>query len=193
MHDNSKIIREDIVGNFEEKYNRPKVIKEEIVESFEKALEFKKMSLFRKIYLKFKFAFIDSRYKVKCFFQKIKYGFKCEESWSFYRFHSEWSAKRLIHMKENLKGHPATLENIQQWESILEKIIWSFQNIDQYPMPVKPKDFDERIKKTTYEDGSIGLENIDKRGSCYKNVEAFEERINEGLELFAKYYSDLWD
>jgi len=60
-------------------------------------------------------------------------------------------------------------------------------------MPVKPKDFDERIKKTTYEDGSIGLENIDKRGSCYKNVEAFEERINEGLELFAKYYSDLWD
>lgn len=71
----------------------------------------------------------------------------------------------------------------ERWSWILNEIIWAFEQLrddnwqDQY---IKFKDSDNLLN---YE-----LEHNDENG--YNN---HSERINNGLRLFGKYYTNLWD
>lgn len=91
-----------------------------------------------------------------------------------------------------------------QWEEIIDKMIWSFQQIvdDSYDskyhhghmkMGWKP------IEITNPSTGKVkkAYEMVDENPGehWYDHVghQLHEERIQEGLELFGKYYRNLWD
>jgi len=83
----------------------------------------------------------------------------------------------------------------KHWIEILDKMIWSFEQVldddweEQYWI-VKPEiDWDHMASKS-------GVKEIKwkVRGECdWKGRSEHLSRIEEGLELFGKYYQDLWD
>ena len=76
---------------------------------------------------------------------------------------------------------------------ILNKIIWSFENIDNEPTPKRPDDYDSRHTRTEYEDGSVSYEPFDKRKWDWSEAKEHAKKVQEGLDLYGKYYLSLWD
>lgn len=88
----------------------------------------------------------------------------------------------------------------KQWEEIMDKMIWSFEQItdrdrdskfhsgeiDFYFDPIK----DDNGKATFYE-MKRGPKDTHKFDSAAHK--AYYDRIQEGLDLFARYYMNLWD
>lgn len=97
-------------------------------------------------------------------------------------------------------------QGIKRWEEILDKMIWSFQQIaleeydNLYHHGTPKYDFVET-------DGPFPNPVTGKMEKTYRMVDTnpgehwydhvghmlHEERIQEGLELFGKYYRHLWD
>lgn len=96
-------------------------------------------------------------------------------------------------------------EGCKRWDDVMNKMIWSFQQLafinydDQYFHGESEFDFlktDIKIinpvsgkKENTYKVVHRGKDN------WYDNVghNLHDERIQEGLDLFAKYFRSLWD
>jgi hypothetical protein len=94
----------------------------------------------------------------------------------------------------------------KRWDEILDKMIWSFQQLvigdyadayhhgkgeydwikteKTYPNPVTGKD------EATYQ---MVDKNPDEHWYDFVGHRLHDERIQEGLELFGKYYRNLWD
>lgn len=94
------------------------------------------------------------------------------------------------------ENHPETyLEDIKKWDDILDKMIWSFQQLveNNYTELYYHGNPDVEFKKQT----SILVELVDlnPNGHWYDSEghALHEERIQEGLDLFGKYYRCLWD
>ena len=163
----------------------------------------------------------DFSFWVKNKYQQFRYGYSLYDAWDFKSRHAEWCIPRLKHLRDNHIGYPAQMEdesgeNIgldiqtvppaegeegkehfdkcsKKWEAILDKMTWSFENLDKHPNPIYPDDYDKSQKKTTYDDGSVSYEALDKRKPDYTPLEEHEKRVQEGLDLFAKHYQNLWD
>ena len=156
--------------------------------------------------------FHDITYWLRKKRQKWTTGFPHEESWDFKSALANWALPRLKHMKDNLHGYPSCLipeekwEEIsagkdhatnyplgmKEWNKILDKIIWSFENHDNEPSPTEPENYDSRCNMIKYDDGSTEYEHLDDRPWDWTECEAHDKKIQEGLDLFAKYYKDLW-
>ncbi len=76
----------------------------------------------------------------------------------------------LKQLKEDGHGYPAVLDSFEEWHEILDKMIWSFEQA-----------------KNGYE-GYYGL--ALNNNEEYK---AYMSRVQEGFDLFGKYYMSLWD
>lgn len=93
----------------------------------------------------------------------------------------------LKQLKATKHGYPVGLTE-KKWDAILDKMIWSFEQVvtgyeDSQFWIVKPElelDGSEVIWKV---EGKL-----DKRG-----MKRHHQKIDEGLELFGKYYRYLWD
>ena len=81
---------------------------------------------------------------------------------------------------------------MKEWNKILDKIIWSFENHGNEPMPTEPENYDSRCNMIKYDDGSTEYEHLDDRPWDWTEYEAHDKKVQEGLELFAKHYKDLW-
>jgi len=95
---------------------------------------------------------------------------------------------------------------VARWNEVLDKMIWSFQQLvlDDYETKYHhgtPK-FDWVKSDTQYTDPITGkTEDIYRMVDTNPNEHWYdieghklhEERIQEGLELFGKYYTKLWD
>ena len=161
--------------------------------------------------------FRDITYWLRKKRQKWTTGFPHEEFWDFKSALANWALPRLKHMKDNLHGYPSCLiseekweeisagkeivdegrnireeHGMKEWNKILDKIIWSFENHDNEPMPTKPENYDPRCKMTKYDDGSTEYEHLDDRPWDWTECEAHDKKVQEGLDLFAKHYKDLW-
>lgn len=97
-------------------------------------------------------------------------------------------------------------EKCKKWDEILDKMIWSFQQIaledvdDKYYHGVALFDWIKTdVKYPNPISGQMEetYQMVDKNPNdhWYDSVghRLHEERIREGLELFGKYYRDLWD
>ena len=102
----------------------------------------------------------------------------------------------LKQLKADKHGHPGDLTE-KQWDVIMDKMIWSFEQVVEfYPDSqfwlVKPElDWDAVCEVN--ENGLRGFKwkqegKLDKRGYTKHH-----KKIDEGLELFGKYYRALWD
>ena len=161
--------------------------------------------------------FHDITYWLRKKRQKWTTGFPHEESWDFKSALANWALPRLKHMKDNLHGYPTCLipeekweeisagkeivdegrnireeHGMKEWNKILDKIIWSFENHDNEPMPTEPENYDSRCNMIKYDDGSTEYEHLDDRPWDWTECEAHDKKVQEGLDLFAKHYKDLW-
>lgn len=92
----------------------------------------------------------------------------------------------------------------QEWENTLDKMIWSFQQIvdDSYDDKYHHGHIKFGWKPIVITNPTTGVveemyemvdENPDEHWYDYVGHQLHEERIQEGLELFGKYYRNLWD
>ena len=88
----------------------------------------------------------------------------------------------------------------QHWMEILDKMIWSFEQVleddweEQYWL-VKPEiDWDDLSDKDGFDEKGFKEIKWKVRGECdWKGRYEHQERITEGLKLFGFYFEDLWD
>lgn len=85
----------------------------------------------------------------------------------------------------------------KKWEEILDKMIWSFEQIlddswqDQYWSQKPILDLDEHPEDADSECKPLRWK---QKGICdWDGMRKHEMKINEGVELFGKHYRNLWD
>jgi len=126
------------------------------------------------------------------FKQRYKYGFPLKESWDFYHHCSKWIVPRLKELKNSKESRPFDL-TLEEWHTIIEKMIWSFEHIDDYVRPTYSNDYDFRYEATE-ENGIATFRSLNKTGVVdWSPVEEHNKRIQDGLDLFAKHFRSLWD
>jgi hypothetical protein len=94
----------------------------------------------------------------------------------------------------------------KRWEEIIDKMIWSFQQLvmDDYETQYShgTAEYDWVPSNTPFIDPHTGKpedtyrmvdKNPQEHWVDYEGLRMHEERIQEGLELFGKYYRHLWD
>jgi len=83
---------------------------------------------------------------------------------------------------------------IEKWEEVLDKIIWSFQQIAEDNYSNLYHHGEEQFSVKTNKEGNYELINLNPHGYWHdtEGHDLHESRIQEGLELFGKYYTTLW-
>ena len=170
-----------------------------------------KISWYQRVWWRFCWKYKAIEYWWRKKRQTWRTGFPHEQAWNFFSWHSETVLPRLKFLRNNLNGCPSEMfekdyddtseakrelaldKAFRKWEKTLDKMIWSFEHWEDTNDPIKPKDYDPRHKKTTYSDDSVGYEGLDDRKWDWTPCEKHKERTQEGLDLFAKYYLNLWD
>ena len=97
-------------------------------------------------------------------------------------------------------------EKIKEWDEILDKMIWSFQQLaledyDQqyhhgkakYDFVKTDKQFHNPMTGNLEDTFQMVDQNPNEHWYDYVGHQMHEERIQEGLELFGKYFRHLWD
>ena len=160
--------------------------------------------------------FHDITYWLRKKRQKWTTGFPHEESWDFKSALANWALPRLKYMKDNLHGYPSCLvpeekweeisagkeivdegrnireeHGMKEWNKILDKIIWSFENHDDEPLPTKPANHDPRCNMIKYDDASTEYQHLDDRPWDLTESKAHVKQVQEGIALFAKHSNDL--
>lgn len=147
---------------------------------------------YENIYYSFVRKVKDVKYFFRKIYQRIKYGFPLEQAWEFRSWHAEIVVPRLKYMRDHLTGHPFGLTR-EEWEAVLSQMIWSFENIDNYPSPIYSSDFDRRYEVIENEN-STTYKSMNKTGTIdCSPLEKHNKQIASGLNLFAEYYEALWD
>lgn len=146
-----------------------------------------------KVYYAIRRKFMDIRYSFRKARERLTHGFPLCEAWDFKSAHAKWCVPRLKHLRNNLNGHPTGLSSIEEWESILDKMIWSFEHHDDFVKPIYSDDYDHRLE-VTEENGMKTYKPLNETGTIdWSPVHEHSNKVQEGLLLFSKYYVNLWD
>lgn len=117
--------------------------------------------------------------KLKMQKQRAKKGFCVEDTWSVYDWFLNTAPKILTELNKNRMGHPTDMTD-KEWGDIIDRMIFCFTEANDY---------------TCSQTNSIDYDkNKDKW--CEREIEIVDYRDkmkNEGLELFSKYFWNLWD
>ncbi len=111
----------------------------------------------------------------------------------------------LLQFKEqNVHSYPGDLQMTPElWHAVLDKCIWTFQQIaDDYPEEPHTRYWAEF--RETHDDKDDMYFVNDKNGTriefkyetpkwVWRKNEIYHKCIEDGLNLFARYYRDLWD
>jgi hypothetical protein len=171
-------------------------------------------------YLKPKWMLSDFAYWCKKQYQRVRYGFPLEESWDFKSHCAKWVLPRLKKLREDAMSYPSCLSNSDEtslgqiyfsfykdlskcdsetqeygaikWNDILDKIIWSFEHLDDYIEPIYPEKYDHRQIVVEISEKVTSFKPADDRKIDWSPIETHQKRLQEGFELFGKYYGHLW-
>lgn len=151
-----------------------------------------KITWYERIYYYLRRKFRDTQYFFMKILQTLRHGYPDWHVFDFKSWHSEAVAPKLKRLKKSKDGYPGTLSSHDEWQEILEKMIWSFEHHDDSVEPIYSDDFDHRYKKEV-SDEYVTLIPLNETGTVdWTPVREHEKRVQEGLDLFAKYYWNLW-
>lgn len=91
------------------------------------------------------------------------------ETWSLDVTLAEHIYPRLVLFKKLNNGYPTCFETIDEWNEVLDKMIFAFKKLAENHWFFSIQEADWKQKE-----------------------EQLWKQIGEGLDLFAKYYTDLW-
>lgn len=97
------------------------------------------------------------------YYRRLKYGAGCCDTWSLYYYLAKIILPSLKEFEKSVNGYPTSLSE-KEWKDILDKMIWSFDYI---------------------------LNGEDDWSNTLENQENYKKQ-QEGLELFGKYFTNLW-
>lgn len=129
---------------------------------------------------------------IKWMFQRLIRGYSDCDLWNLDDYISKMMAKMLKDFKKNnINSHPSEFENIKDWHIALDKMIWAFENYNEddycftYHGEMKCGDPDPLT-------GNVKL--LDSGCTCDKEkLNQHWKKTEEGINLFAKHFYDLWD
>lgn len=101
------------------------------------------------------------RRRIKFAYQKLTRGFSDGDCWGLYYTMSVWLLPRLKHFRNHHAGYPCNLTS-EEWDRIIDKMIYSFQWI-----------VDDNEGDAPMDDIAIA-------------------RRDEGFDLFGEYWQHLW-
>lgn len=132
------------------------------------------------------------KYFLRNIYERIRYGFPLHQSWDFKTWHAEIVVPRLKYLRLGLMGHPCDI-TFEEWQSILDKMIWSFEHLND-DVPIKySEDYDHRYQ-VTYENGYKTYTSLNKTGTIDTSErDAHYDKLQDGFNLFGKHYQSLWD
>lgn len=124
-------------------------------------------------------------------YQKLRYGVSNKECWNLDHTITKFVLPRLKHFKKVcVHSYPSTVTP-EEWDKILDEMIWTFEYLDE---PEKFNKFPDSCMTNFFGDNRIKTETENKEWSAYANKSlSLEERKKRGLQLFAEYYQNLWD
>ncbi|MDR3245232.1 MAG: hypothetical protein LBT50_02225 [Prevotellaceae bacterium] len=120
--------------------------------------------------------------------RRYKYGYTQIDVWNIHTWFSTVAPKILSEYRKGLHGYPHEFSDkggIEAWEAIIDRMIFCFTEMDEDTSSVQ-----EEYKKEYWEDIYSGQI---KYCSNEEVSEYREQMKNEGLELFRKYFWNLWD
>lgn len=97
---------------------------------------------------------------------------------------------RLKEFRKVANGYPLSLEKFEDWEKILDKMIQSFELV----LDDSDSDFDVKASYVV-KDGKKVIKDESSTDEAKAYIDYFKEKekkIQEGLDLFAKYFQELW-
>jgi len=116
--------------------------------------------------------------------------YESQESFDFYKESHDWAFE----------------QKVKEWDLVLDKMIWSFQQIafddydqeyhhgkTEYDWVKTDKQFPNPITGKMEDTFQMVDKNPEDHWYDHIGHQLHEERIQEGLELFGKYYRHLWD
>ncbi len=118
------------------------------------------------------------------------------DTWSLYLTLTPILLESLKVFQATTRSYPSELENEEEWKEILDKMIFSFEAIQEKkhdPFEWYEGEVDIQIKKRP--DGwfeSVKGPNHTSR-FLEEEYDSFMEKVREGLNLFSQYYLELWD
>ena len=108
------------------------------------------------------------------------------------------------HKKYNTNSHPLEFDGPEEWRKIIDKMIWSFdQIVHDYPDSPHSIFFEKKWKVA--KNKNVPLMTVDEENEvCFTDLleeerpskevqKEYEDKVQEGLDLFATYFIDLWD
>ena len=109
-------------------------------------------------------------------FKKFKKqnGFTPDQTWSLYYNIAIFVLPRLKHFRKLTIGIPMNFKTMEQWHQILDKMIFSFESILKYDDCVLPEQYSQK-----YSDSK-------------QAITAYTKDLQQGFELFGKYFLHLW-
>lgn len=141
---------------------------------------------------------------LKRIYQNITRGWNDSDCWSLDYTIAKFSLPRLKRLKKMVHGHPGFDENdkieyedgMKKWKSIIDKMIYSFEcilndNNDIECPNIKWKIEDGYMKYDATEE-EIKKHKIEM-DIYFEKMKQRQKIIQEGLDLFAKYFQNLWD
>jgi hypothetical protein len=133
-----------------------------------------------------KIKYIPPEIKEMC--RRYKYGYTQVDVWNVYCWFSTVAPKILSDYRKCKRGYPPCFENkggMEAWEAVLDRMIFCFSEMDEETSSVQ-----EDFKQEYWEERHSGK--IEYRND--EEVRKYRTQMkDEGLELFRKYYWDLWD
>lgn len=110
--------------------------------------------------------------QAKYFFQYLTRGFSDRQIWSLDITVAKFVIPRLKRLKETSLGYPMPFNSMIGWHRAIDKMIWSFEHV-----------------LTDY--GSAECHSSNRK--LWNFIEAKNmKKFDEGMNLFAKHYKDLW-
>ena len=111
--------------------------------------------------------------------QRAKKGFCVEDTWSVYDWFLNTVPKILTELNKNRMGHPTDMTD-KEWGELIDRVIVCFTEADDYTCS-QTNSIDYDKDKDKWREREIEI--VDYR----------DKMKNEGLELFSKYFWNLWD
>ena len=131
----------------------------------------------------------------KSAYQVLRYGVSDRECWQLSQTFTSFILPRLKHYKKMKRlGFPSELTE-QQWETILDEIIFAFEYMHE------PEIHNPIPKHWSYETETLAnylaREKTPEEKQANKDYIAkaneLDERMKKGLDLFAKHFNEFWD